>query len=222
VFLEGLPETPDGVHNPGDGHGRANDDQQGNAARCLDQRQGEVTRGLAVVPPRSDGKREQGHSEGGENQRLARGPEFLAELFSRRQAAVVEDGIARLPQGQGNARGEAAPQQDGAGGLATKLCHGAADIGLSFAAHGQPDGYGTHQEMQDAAHREPGPRHELQRPRVGDFLGRFCGLSQFFLDVGILVQFSSPRAFPPGVLQANRSTGAASGTVHRHGQNGQH
>jgi hypothetical protein len=36
--------------------------------------------------------------------------------------------------------------------------------------------------MQDTADGEPGPRRKLQRPRIGDVLGRARGVLQFSFD----------------------------------------
>ncbi|MDQ0689239.1 hypothetical protein QF047_000199 [Arthrobacter sp. W4I7] len=95
---------------------------------------------------------------------------------------VVEDGIAGLPQGKGGARGEAGPQQEGSGRLRGQLSHGAAEIGTSCAAPGQPEGDGAYQQMQDAAGRKTSPGQQLQGAGIGHILCRVRGLLQFSFD----------------------------------------
>ena len=169
MLLEGLFETAHRIDDPGDGHGSPDEYQEQHAARCLHKVDGHVARGFPVVLPCAPRERGKGTGPVPHRRRPALPPWLLGRLVFGRQVLEVENGITRLPQGQGNARGEAGPQQQRPGRLAGQLRHGSADVGPAALAGGQPDGDGSHQEMQDPADRKPGPRQDFEGARVRTF-----------------------------------------------------
>ena len=84
------------------------------------------------------GERCERKSECGIDDGLRCGLGLLGPLVLRGQMLEVEDGVTGLPQGQGHARREAAPQKHGPRGLAGQLPDGAADVRPAALSGGQP------------------------------------------------------------------------------------
>ncbi len=138
---------------------------------------------------------------------------FLVGRCSKSKMASLVCQMARATQAAKELH-----SSNGPAGWLRELLDGSADVGLAFAARGEPDRDDADEEVQDAAHGKTGTGHQLERTGVGDVFGDVRGVLEFSFDGRSLnlLGGSAGRPVPTGsCIFRNRATRRRPGTAPR-------